>query len=111
MYLKFQQEALANVKEGGYANKEEALMMYRFYVHTLYCMARDGYYMFRARELGYTDKATHGIVPESRIREFIQNYFELNDESVNRVMFVMLHPEADRKDRYITERQGGGIVI
>lgn len=111
MYFKFQKEALANVKEGGYANKEEALAMYRYYVHSLYRMARDGYYMFRATEMGYTDKVTHGIVPESRIREFIQTYFELDDESANRVMFVMLHPETDRKDRYITERQGGGIVV
>lgn len=111
MYFKFQKEALANVKEGGYANKEEALAMYRFYVHSLYRMARDGYYMFRATELNLTDKSTYGTVPESRIREFIQNYFELDDESTNRVMFVMLHPEADRKDRYITERQGGGIVV
>lgn len=111
MYLKFQQEALANVKEGGYANKEEALMMYRFYVHTLYHMARDGYYMFRATELGYTDKIMRGKVPESRIREFIQNYFELNDESTNRVMFVMLHPEEGHPERHITERQGGGVVV
>ena len=47
MYQKFQQEALANVKEGGYRNKEEALAMYRYYVRSLYRMARDGYYMFQ----------------------------------------------------------------
>lgn len=111
MYFKFQQEALANVKEGGYKDKEEALAMYRYYVHSLYRMARDGYYMFRAMEMGYTDKVTHGTVPESRIREFIQTYFELNDESTNRVMFVMLHPEEGHPERYITERQGGGVVV
>jgi len=111
MYLKFQQEALANVKEGGYANKEQALTMYRIYVHGLYRLARDGYYMFRATEMGYTDKSTHGIVPESRIREFIQKYFELTDEATNRVMFVMLHPEEGHPERYITERQGGGVVV
>lgn len=111
MYQKFQSEALANVKEGGYRDTNEALTMYRYYVHSLYRMARDGYYMFRATEMGYTDKSTHGIVPESRIREFIQNYFELNDESTNRVMFVMLHPEAGHPERYITERQGGGVVV
>ena len=111
MYQKFQREALANVKENGYTSTQEALTMYRIYVHGLYRLARDGYYAFRATEMGFTDKSTHGIVPESRIREFIQAYYELTDEATNRVMFVMLHPEADRKDRYITERQGGGIVI
>lgn len=111
MYQQFQQEALANVKEGGYANIEEALAMYRYYVHSLYRMARDGYYMFRATEMGYTDKTTHGIVPESRIREFVQNYFELDDENTNRVMFVMLYPEEGHSERYITERQGGGVVV
>lgn len=111
MYQTFIQEALDNVKEGKYRNNEEAMLMYRYYVHSLYRMARDGYYMFRATEMGYTDKITHGTVPESRIREFIQNYFELNDESTNRVMFVMLHPEEEHPERYITERQGGGIVI
>lgn len=111
MYFKFQKEALANVKEGGYANTEEALTMYRYYVHSLYRMARDGYYMFRVTEMGYTDKITHGTIPESRIREFIQNYFELDDESTNRVMYVMLHPEEGHPERYITERQGGGVVV
>ena len=112
MYFKFQQEALANVKErSGFANTQEALAMYRIYVHGLYRLARDGYYIFRATELGYTDKSTHGIVPESRIREFVQKYFELSDEATNRVMFVMLHPEEGHPERYITERQGGGVVV
>lgn len=110
MYQQFQREALANAKEMGYS-KETAHTMYRQYVHSLYRLARDGYYMFRATEMGYTDKSTHGIISESRIREFIQTYFDLSNEATNRVMFVMLHPESGRKDRYITERQGGGVVI
>lgn len=110
MYQQFQREALANAKEMGYS-KETAYTMYRQYVHSLYRLARDGYYMFRATEMGYTDKCTHGIVSESRIRKFVQAYFDLSNEATNRVMFVMLHPESGRKDRYITERQGGGVVI
>lgn len=110
MYHQFQREALANAKEKGYS-KEMAYTLYGQYVHSLYRLARDGYYIFRATEMGYTDKCTHGIVPESRIREFIQAYFNLNNEATDRVMFVMLHPESGRKDRYITERQGGGVVV
>lgn len=110
MYQQFQREALANAKEKGYS-KETAYTMYGQYVHSLYRLARDGYYMFRATEMGYTDKCTHGIVPESRIREFVQAYFDLNNEATDRVMFVMLHPESGRKNRYITERQGGGVVV
>lgn len=110
MYHQFQQEALANAKEMGYS-KETAYTMYRQYVHSLYRLARDGYYMFRATKMGYTDKIMRGKVPESRIREFIQAYYELTDEATNRVMFVMLHPEEGHPERYITERQGGGVVV
>lgn len=110
MYQQFQREALANAKERGYS-KEMAYTLYKQYVHSLYRLARDGYYMFRATKMEYTDKCTHGKVPESQIREFIQAYYELTDEATNRVMFVMLHPEEGHPERYITERQGGGVVV
>lgn len=106
IYDRFQWEAIANIHEDGYASMEEARFACDMYEVQVEQLARDAYNAFRRNEMGLEGKGTVGIVPESRIINFLKEKWMMKEEGAKIVLAVMLHPK-----NHITERQGGGLVV
>ena len=106
IYNRFQWEALANVRPGGYANIDEAREGYEIFTLQVEQMARLAYNAFRRDELHLEGKRTVGIVPEERIIHFLVEKWEMDEAKAKTLLAVMLHPRNG-----ITERQGGGVVV
>lgn len=106
VYDRFQWEALANIRPGGYADMDEAREAYEIFTLQIEQMARLAYNAFRRDEMHLEGKGTSGIVPEKRIIRFLVEKWEMKEEKAETLLAVMLHPK-----NHITERQGGGVVV
>ena len=105
LYIELQKEFINNYKKGVYPDMETARLAFEAYWETLEATARKVYKILQDKY----GKGT-GIVSVPTVLDHIKFETECSDEFNMEVYRVMIMPKTDYHE-FITEKQGGGIVL
>lgn len=105
LYIDLQKRFINNFHKGIYPDMETARLAFEAYWETLEVTARKVYKTLQDRY----GKGT-GIVNVSIILDYIKFETEANDEFNMEVYQVMIMPNTPYH-KFITEKQGGGVVL
>lgn len=105
LYINLQKRFINNYHKGIYPNMETARLAFEAYWETLEVTARKVY-----KTLQDKYGKGSGIVSVPTVLEAIKFETEANDEYIMEVFQVMVMPKAEYHE-YITEKQGGGVVL
>lgn len=105
LYTELQKDFITKYHKGIYPDMETTRLAFEAYWETLEVTARKVY-----KTLQNKYGKGSGIVSVPTILEAIKFETEANDEYIMEVFQVMVMPKAEYHE-YITEKQGGGIVL
>lgn len=105
LYIRLQKRFIDNFHKGIYPDIETARLAFEAYWETLEVTARKVYKTLQDKY----GKGT-GIVSVPTVLDAIKFETEANDEYIMEVYKVMIMPKTEYHD-YITEKQGGGVVL
>lgn len=105
LYIELQKEFIDRYRKGIYPDMETARLAFEAYWETLEVTARKVYKILQDKY----GKGS-GIVSVPTVLEAIKFITEANDEYIMEVYKVMIMPKTEYHD-YITEKQGGGVVL
>ena len=110
MYIELQKQFIEAYHEGIYPDMETAHKAFQVYWDILERNARKTYESLCACFNGAATKTNQGILCEETCLAHIKDYLKCNNIYAREVLCVMIMAPAPYH-KYITERQGGGIVI
>lgn len=105
LYIDLQKQFISNFHKGIYPDMETARLAFEAYWQILETTARKVYKILQDKY----GKGS-GIVSVSTVLEAIKFITEANDEYIIEVYQVMIMPNTPYHE-YITEKQGGGVVL
>ena len=105
LYIDLQKQFISNFHKGIYPDMETARLAFEAYWETLEVTARKVY-----KTLQNKYGKGSGIVFVPTVLETIKFITEANDEYIMEVYRVMIMPKTEYHE-YITEKQGGGVVL
>ena len=105
LYIELQKYYIEGYHKGIYPNMETARLAFEAYWETLEVTARKVY-----KTLQNKYRKGTGIVSVPTVLDTIKFETEANDDFIMEVMTVMTMGKTDYHE-YITEKQGGGIVL
>ena len=107
LYIDLQRRFIDNFNKVIYPDMETTRLAFEAYWEVLTASARTVYKKLQ-EDYG---KGT-GTVPNHIVLDYIRNMYECSDECAKEVLFVMTHHDKNNPNSvYITERQGGEIVL
>ncbi len=105
LYFDLQKHFISNYHKGIYPDMETARLAFEAYWKTLEIYAWEAY-----KTLQDKYGKGSGIVSVPTVLETIKFITEANDEYIMEVYQVMIMPKTEYHE-YITEKQGGGVVL
>ena len=105
LYIDLQKRFISNYRKGIYPDMETARLAFEAYWNILEINAQDTYETLQNKY----GKGS-GIVSVPTVLDAIKFITEANDEYIMEVYQVMIMPKTEYHE-YITEKQGGGIVL
>ncbi len=113
LYIELQKEFIDLYHKGIYPDMETARLAFETYWETLKVAAKTVYKKLQEDYGRETDNEHRWYtVPDHIALDYIRNMYECSDECAREVLFVMTHHDrSNPNSEYITERQGGEIVL
>lgn len=105
LYINLQKEFIDRYHKGIYPDMETARLAFEAYWTELEVTAKKVY-----KTLQDKYRKGSGIVSVSTVLDYIKLETECNDEFIMEVYQVMIMPKTEYHE-YITEKQGGGVVL
>ena len=105
LYINLQEHFISNYRKGIYPDMETARLAFEAYWETLEIYAWEAY-----KTLQDKYGKGSGIVTVPTVLDTIKFVTEANDEYIMEVYRVMIMPKTEYHE-YITEKQGGGVVL
>lgn len=105
LYIDLQKQFIRN-----FGDMETARNAFEAYWDTLECCAKEIYGFLCKKYNGNKGSRSKCIVRQEVVEEYVKRYYRCPVQFAKEVVQVMILPKTDYHT-YITERQGGGIVI
>lgn len=107
LYINLQKRFIDNFHKGIYPDMETARLAFEAYWETLKVAAKTVY-----KKLQEDYGEGKGTVRDGVALDYIRNMYECSDTAATEVLYVMTHHDrSNPNSEYITERQGGEIVL
>ena len=107
LYINLQKRFIDNYHKGIYPDMETARLAFEAYWETLKVAAKTVY-----KKLQEDYGKGKGTVRDGVALDYIRNMYECSDTAATEVLYVMTHHDRNNPNsEYITERQGGEIVL
>lgn len=106
LYIDLQKRFIRNFD----GDMETARNAFHAYWDTLECCAKEIYGFLCEKYNGSKENRAQGILRQEVVEEYVKRYFRVPPQFAKEVVQVLIMPKTDYHT-YITERQGGGIVI
>ena len=111
LYIDLQKQFISNFHKGIYPDMETARLAFEAYWETLEVAARTVYKKLQEDYGRETDNDHRWwTVPDHIALDYIRTMYECSDKCAKEVLCVMTMGKTDYHE-YITERQGGEIVL
>lgn len=106
LYIDLQKQFIHNFDR----DMETARNAFEAYWDTLECCAKEIYNFLCEKYNGSKENRAQGTLHQEVVEEYVKRYFHVPSQFAKEVVQVLILPNTDYHT-YITERQGGGIVI
>lgn len=106
LYIDLQKRFIVNFD----GDMETARNAFHAYWDTLECCAKEIYGFLCEKYNGSKENRSQCIIRQEVVEEYVKRYFRVPPQFAREVVQVLILPKTDYH-KYITERQGGGIVI
>jgi hypothetical protein len=109
LYIELQKQFIDNYHKGIYPSMETTRLAFKAYWETLEVAARTVYKKLQD-DYGRESEKKWWTVPDYIALDYIRTMYECSDECAKEILCVMTMGKTDYHE-YITERQGGEIVL